>query len=189
MLAARSSLASSPRIPWRERRHPLLPLINLARTIAGMANRRQPGKIDCHGRSPFGAPLGAGLSRRRYKDLAFYVAILLESFCRFSFAGPSAPSSEAGLFLHSPEPVLPKSAVNQLQRGETQLAIAMSFDVSGNVREAHVVKSSGVAAADEAVRSWIEVKWKARPEVMQKGFYRGRPVSSEFTCPMVLIRR
>lgn len=131
MLAARSCLASSPSISRRERRHPLLPLINLARTIAGMANRQQPGKIDSHGRSPFGAPRGAGLSRRRCKDLAFYVAILLESFCRFSFAGPSAPSSEGGLFLHSPAPVLPKSAVNQLQRGETELANAMSFDVSG----------------------------------------------------------
>lgn len=96
---------------------------------------------------------------------------------------------EGGFFSRSPAPVLPKSAVNQLHRGETQLAIAMSFDGSGNVREAHVVKSSGVPAADEAVRSWIEARWKARPEVAQKGFYRGRPVSSEFICPMVLVRR
>jgi hypothetical protein len=44
-----------------------------------------------------------------------------------------------------------------LNQGETPLTIAIAFDGSGNVREAHVVKSSGVPAADEVVRVWIEV--------------------------------
>jgi hypothetical protein len=59
-----------------------------------------------------------------------------------------------------------------------------------NVREAHVVKTSGVPAADEIVQKWIEARWKARPEVMQKGFYESKPVNStEFTVPIALIKR
>lgn len=87
-------------------------------------------------------------------------------------------------------PVLPQSVRLQLPRGETELRIAIAFDGSGNIRETHVVKSSGVPAADEVVREWIQARWKARPEVAQAGSYKGRPLAStEFTVPMVLIRR
>jgi hypothetical protein len=115
--------------------------------------------------------------------------MLLESFCLFAFAGTSAPDPGVGLLLRSPVPILPQSVVVQLKR-VTEISIGIAFDGSGNVREAHVVKSSGVPAADEVVRQWLEAKWKARPEVVQAGFYKGRPLNStEFTVPMVLIRK
>ena len=68
------------------------------------------------------------------------------------------PDPGVGLFLRSPTPILPQSVVVQLKRGMTQISIGIAFDGSGNVREAHVVKSSGVPAADEVVRKWIEAR-------------------------------
>jgi hypothetical protein len=60
------------------------------------------------------------------------------------------------------EPILPRSAVDLLNKGETPLAIAIAFDGSGNVREAHVVKSSGVPAADEVVREPVwQLPWRS----------------------------
>jgi hypothetical protein len=155
-----------------------------------MATRRHSGSIDiCERSSPDGTQ-SLGLQRRGCKHLALYLAMLLESFCLFSFAGPSVPDPGVGLFLRSPTPILPQSVVVRLKRGMTQISIEIAFDGSGNVREAHVVKSSGVPAADEVVRKWIEARWKARPEVVKAGFYKGSPLNStEFTVPMVLIRK
>jgi hypothetical protein len=88
------------------------------------------------------------------------------------------PDPGVGLFLRSPAPVLPSSVSNQQNKGWTHLSVAIAFDGSGNVREAHIIKSSGVPAADEVVRNWIQAGWKARPEVAQAGLYKGRPLDS-----------
>jgi hypothetical protein len=155
-----------------------------------MASLQHSSSIDiCERSSPEGIQ-SLGLQRRGCKHLALCLVLLSGFPCSFSFAGPSVPDPGVGLFLRSPTPILPQSVVAQLKRGMTQISIGIAFDGSGNVREAHVTKSSGVPAADEVVRKWIEARWKARPEVVKAGFYKGSPLNStEFTLPMVLDRR
>jgi hypothetical protein len=124
------------------------------------------------------------------ENWARHLPILL-GFCGlFLFDRTSTAQTEAGLILRSPRPILPTAIAEGLPRKENKLAIAISFDDAGNVREAHVVQSSGSAAADERVRGWIAARWKARPELMRKGSYRGRQLNSktEFIVPMVLFK-
>ena len=70
-------------------------------SIGSAANRRYAGRINIRERSLSGTAQGAGPQRRACKDLAFYLVMLLQSFCLFSFAGPWIPKPEGGLFLRS----------------------------------------------------------------------------------------
>jgi hypothetical protein len=118
------------------------------------------------------------------------VLVLWQLFCLFSFGSPTVTQQQIGLFIRSPDPVLAPAVLATLPKKQTQLSVAMSFDGDGNVREAHVVESSGAPLADEAVRKWIVTRWKVRPEVAKQGVYKGLPLNStEFTLRMVLKRR
>jgi hypothetical protein len=155
-----------------------------------MPSRQRARETHIQVRSLSGQAESGSLRKSRWQGLLFYVVFLVELHCLSSFAGAPQPDPGVGLFLRSPAPVLPSSVSNQLNKGWTHLSVAIAFDGSGNTREAHVIKSSGVPAADEAVRNWIQARWKARPEVAQAGVYKGLPLdSTEFTLPMVLIRK
>jgi hypothetical protein len=117
---------------------------------------------------------------------------MISGFCGLLlFNGSLAAQTEGGLFLRSPPPPLSSAVAQGLPKKENQLSISIYFDDAGNVREAQVAQSSGSAAADELVRSWIVARWKARPELMRKGSYRGKPLNSktEFVLPMLIFKR
>jgi hypothetical protein len=72
-------------------------LLSAARPIVGtqaeliFVSAHCPGRLRVPGRSE-------ALARISH----FYLVMLLQSFCLFSFAGPSIPKPEGGLFLRSP---------------------------------------------------------------------------------------
>ena len=124
------------------------------------------------------------------KILREYPVLFLQAFSLLLAVATAQAQGQPGLFVNAPAPIITRSISDRLPYMNNYMSISMSFGQDGNVRETSVVKSSGLGAADKFVQKWITTRWKARPEVMRAGFYRGRPVTEEtrFIAPLDLVK-